>query len=192
MATNLSAPMLSGETQAQADARYAAMRAEQAQRQVDRQNIRAGTALQGTYVAPQSSVDYVAALNAGQSPVAPGYATGQINQPLINAISDGGQYASTVRPVDQFFPMGGAQRPPQQSYSPPTSFNPAPASLAPAPASTPSNPNTAIVDALRQKPARFEGFGMGLGTNATTPQVNALMPVNKLGTKNPGGLFSMR
>lgn len=55
---------------------------------------------------------------------------------------------------------------------------------------TPSTP--AIVDALRQKPQRFEGFGMGLGANATTPQINSTIPVNAPGFKKPNGLFSMR
>lgn len=48
----------------------------------------------------------------------------------------------------------------------------------------------AMVDALRQKPNRFEGFGMG--PNAQGPQVNSTMPVNSLGFKKPNGLFSMR
>lgn len=177
-----------------ADVRLARMQAEQAQRQVDRQNARAGTAMQGTYIAPQSSTQFVANRAAGQNPASPGYAVGQINQPLINAISDGGQYATAVRPVDQYFPMGGAQRPaqqsaPQQSYSPPQQANLA----------RPPTPDTnaitagssAMIDALRQKPARFEGFGMG--TNAQLPQVKSNIPVQNLTQgKMPNGLFSTR
>lgn len=49
---------------------------------------------------------------------------------------------------------------------------------------------SAMVDALRQKPNRFEGFGMG--PNAQGPQVNSTMPVNSLGFRKSNGLFSMR
>lgn len=172
-----------------ADVRLARMQAEQAQRQVDRQNARAGTALQGTYIAPQSSTQFVQNRAAGQNPASPAYAVGQINQPLINAISDGGQYATAVRPVDQFFPMGGTQRPPQQqSYSAPAQANLA---KPPTPDSTAITAGpSAMVEALRQKPARFEGFGMGPA--AQGPQVNSTIPVNQLGFKKPNGLFSMR
>lgn len=58
------------------------------QRQQDREAARVGTRLQGTYIAPEQM--------GGQS---------YTNQPLIYAISDGGQYQNTVTPVDQFFPM---------------------------------------------------------------------------------------
>lgn len=162
-----------------ADQRLARMQAEQAQRQVDRQNARAGTALQGTYIAPQSSTQFVNAVAAGQKPASPGYAVGQINQPLINAISDGGQFATAVRPVDQYFPMGGTSptyKAPQQS-----------ATVTPTmPSTTGTASNTAIVDALRQKPNRYQGLGMGLSTNAATPQTQNV----ELGKKQtPSGLF---
>lgn len=67
------------------------------QRQQDREAARQGTRLQGTYLAPSEM--------GGQSAV---------NQPLIYAISDGGQYQNTVTPVDHLFPMdrpGGASAP---------------------------------------------------------------------------------
>lgn len=58
------------------------------QRQQDREAARVGTRLQGTYIAPEEM--------GGQS---------YTNQPLIYAISDGGQYQNAVGPVDQYFPM---------------------------------------------------------------------------------------
>jgi len=158
--------------QESADQRLARMQAEQAQRQVDRMNARAGTALQGTYIAPQSSQQFVQARAAGQTPASPGYAVGQINQPLINAISDGGQFATAVRPVDQYFPMNGAKPPAYNPPPPPAMPAPAPAPLGSGMAGVVANPATpstpAIVDALRQKPQRFAGFGMG--TPAANPQ----------------------
>lgn len=164
-----------------ADQRLVRMQAEQAQRQVDRQNARAGTAMQGTYIAPQSSTQFVNAVAAGQKPASPGYAVGQINQPLINAISDGGQFATAVRPVDQYFPMGGTSptyKAPQQSTGFVPIANPAPSAITAGP--------SAMVEALRQKPNRYAGLGMGLGTNATTPQSQNV----ELGkTKTPSGLF---
>lgn len=64
------------------------------QRQQDREAARVGTRLQGTYIAPEEM--------GGQS---------YVNQPLIYAISDGGQYQTAVTPMDHLFPMsrpGGA------------------------------------------------------------------------------------
>lgn len=58
------------------------------QRQQDREAARVGTRLQGTYLAPSEM--------GGQSAV---------NQPLIYAISDGGQYQNAVTPMDHMFPM---------------------------------------------------------------------------------------
>lgn len=50
-----------------------------------------------------------------------------------------------------------------------------------------------MIDALRQKPVRFEGFGMGPGTNATLPKVQTNVPVQKLTPgQMPNGLFSTR
>lgn len=52
-----------------------------------------------------------------------------------------------------------------------------------------SNNNSALVDALRQKPNRYQGLGMGLGTSATLPQAKNV-DLTKLGqTKTPSGLF---
>lgn len=51
---------------------------------------------------------------------------------------------------------------------------------------TQNNPNGALVDALRQKPARYQGLGMGLATNATNPQAKNLdLSKNNM----PSGLF---
>lgn len=104
MATDFTKP-IGAET---SDERLARMQAEQAQRQVDRQNARAGTALQGTYIAPESSTQYVQAKEAGQSPASPAYAVGKVNQGLIYGISDGGANASAAKPVDSLYPMAGS------------------------------------------------------------------------------------
>lgn len=174
-----------------ADQRLSRMQAEQAQRQVDRMNARAGTALQGTYISPQSSQQFVQARAAGQTPASPNYAIGQVNQPLINAISDGGQFATAVTPVDQYFPMNGAR----PAYNPPPVAQSTPA--------IPTNPtqlqppgNAAIVNALRQKPNRFLGYGMGTApstvsnTNTVAPQVAKLNnTVGGIPQKTPGSLF---
>lgn len=54
---------------------------------------------------------------------------------------------------------------------------------------TQTNPNGALVDALRQKPNRYQGLGMGLGTGATLPQTKTA-DLTKLGQSNtPSGLF---
>lgn len=56
-----------------------------------------------------------------------------------------------------------------------------------------SNQNSAMVDALRQKPMRFEGLGMGLGTNAQLPKVQTNVPLQKLTPgQMPNGLFSTK
>lgn len=59
---------------------------------------------------------------------------------------------------------------------------------------TPTTPNvtpntTAMVNALRQKPMRFEGLGMGLGTNAANPQATNVNLTSLGGKKTPSGLF---
>lgn len=58
------------------------------QRQQDREAARQGTRLQGTYLAPESMGGI-----------------GAVNQPLVYAISDGGQYQNAVTPMDHMFPM---------------------------------------------------------------------------------------
>lgn len=71
---------------------------------------------------------------------------------------------------------------------------PAPVSRPAAPVTPAAAPakNTAIVEALRQKPIqRFEGLGMGTGmaTNAMNPQAKTTNIANLTSTKTPNGLF---
>lgn len=67
-------------------------------------------------------------------------------------------------------------------------------------AATPSQSNAAMVNALRQKPARYAGLGMGLGTNASMPQPSNTQ-LSNVGTSaafggspmvGAGGLFSTK
>lgn len=124
--------------------RLAANQAQLWQRQQDREAIRKGTALQGTYLAPE----------------APGV-SGAWNQPLTQAISDGGQYATAVTPVDQFFPM-------ERPAGPGGGGGPAPAVAPPMAA---------------QAPAPAAGGSGGFVTGGGTGPAGA----GALGAQSPGG-----
>lgn len=64
-------------------------------------------------------------------------------------------------------------------------------STAPNAPATPAAGNAAIVSALRQKPQRFAGLGMGLGTNAVNPQESITDPTKLNQNRLPNGLFQM-
>lgn len=89
-------------------------------------------------------------------------------------VSGGAGRQNTSTPGFQQFNFGGVQ---SSGMSP-----------APTPAATPAPAqNAAIVSALRQRPTRFAGYGMGVDTRTTTPQAGNLTQLNK--SNLPSGLF---